>query len=128
MVGFGAWSVKAGMIHVQPPVGVLESMVTIRLHLDDCEEDNGPLRAIPGSHRLGKLSEREVELRVAELDERSYACPRGGVVVMRPLILHASSSAVNPRHRRVLHVEYASCDLPPPLEWAIEWIVQPPQL
>ena len=55
-VGWGQWSEKDGMVHVQPPVSMLESMLTVRLHLDDCGEDNGPLRVLPGSHRLGRLT------------------------------------------------------------------------
>jgi ectoine hydroxylase-related dioxygenase (phytanoyl-CoA dioxygenase family) len=53
--GFGPWSVKDGVVHVQPPVRVLENMLTMRLHLDDCDEGNGPLRVLPGSHCSGKL-------------------------------------------------------------------------
>ena len=38
--------------------------------------------------------------------------PAGGVVVMRPLIVHASSKAESDLPRRVLHIEYArSLDL-----------------
>src|SRR5262245_7189469 len=42
--GFGPWSLKAGVVHVQPPAEILERMATVRLHLDDCSESNGPLR------------------------------------------------------------------------------------
>lgn len=36
---------------------------------------------------------------------------------MRPLLLHASSPAASPGHRRVLHVEYAAAGLPGGLQW-----------
>ena len=115
--GFGPWSVKAGVPHVQPPVAVLERMLAIRLHLDDCTADNGALRVIPGSHRCGELtSEQIVELQKAR---SAVVCevPRGGALLMRPLLLHASSPASQPEHRRVLHIEYAGESLPNGLTW-----------
>lgn len=51
--GFSAWSVKEGVVHTLPPVEILESCVALRIHLDPCPADNGPLQCIPGSHRLG---------------------------------------------------------------------------
>jgi len=114
--GFGPWSVKAGVPHVQPPVALLQRMVTVRLHLDDCGADNGALRVMPGSHAAGVLTDAAL----AEWQQRQpVVCevPRGGALLMRPLLLHASSSAVNPRHRRVLHLEYAIDELPNGLKW-----------
>jgi len=114
--GYGPWSVKAGVPHVQPPVEVLARMLTIRIHLDDCYASNGALRVIPGSHAGGILDDdtfrlwREKPSVVAEV-------PRGGALVMSPLLLHASSPAVSPSHRRVLHIEYASCHLSGGLRW-----------
>lgn len=115
--GYGPWSVKDGVQHVQPPAAVLENMLTIRLSLDDCHADNGPLQVLPGSHAAGVLSPDGVadwRRRVAP-----FACevPAGGAVLMRPLLLHASSSATSPAHRRVIHLEYAGVDLPGGLEW-----------
>jgi ectoine hydroxylase-related dioxygenase (phytanoyl-CoA dioxygenase family) len=93
-------------------------MVTVRLHLDDCDESNGALRVIPGSHRLGRLS----AARIAEVrsQEMAVVCSvqAGDALLMRPLLLHASSQAIAPTHRRVIHLEYASCSLPEGLVWA----------
>jgi ectoine hydroxylase-related dioxygenase (phytanoyl-CoA dioxygenase family) len=115
--GFGPWSVKAGVHHVQPWGGVLEQMIAVRLHLDDCGDANGPLQVLPGSHWSGKLSGREIQ----SWRERTPAFPctvdRGGLVLMRPLLLHASSVAETPGHRRVIHLEYAGHPLPGGLEW-----------
>lgn len=115
--GFFGWSVKAGVPHVHPPGEILERMITLRLHLDDCGEDNGPLRVIPGSHRNGRLTDEQIT--AAGAPDRSTTCTlaAGGVLVMRPLILHASSPATSPRHRRVLHIEFAANSLPHGLEW-----------
>jgi hypothetical protein len=115
--GFTAWSVKEGVHHVQPPVALLERMLTVRLHLDDCGEDNGPLRVIPGSHRYGRLTAEVIEAWREKGPIETCVVPRGGVVIMKPLLLHSSSSARKPSHRRVLHIEFASEPLPQPLEW-----------
>ncbi len=115
--GFGPWSVKAGVPHVQPPVGVLENMLALRFHLDDSGQDNGALRVIPGSHRLGRLSAEAIARSTAATPAKVCAVPAGGIVAMRPLCLHASSSAKRATNRRVVHVVLTAHDLPRPLEW-----------
>jgi hypothetical protein len=115
--GFGPWTVKAGIPHVRPPVAVLERMVTLRVHLDNCDADQGPLRVLPGSHRDGILG-AEMTRHLLEGD-RPVSClvGRGGVLMIRPLLLHASSPAESPRRRRVIHLEYAADPLPEGLDW-----------
>ena len=117
--GFGPWSVKAGVVHVQPPAQVLESMVTLRVHLDDCDESNGPLRVISGSHRHGILDDDAVAK--WSLEEAATCCVKAGtVLMMRPLLLHSSSQVSEwhgGKHRRVVHIEYANVQLPGGLEW-----------
>jgi ectoine hydroxylase-related dioxygenase (phytanoyl-CoA dioxygenase family) len=115
--GFGGWSVKQGVIHVQPPASVLEKMLTLRVHLDDCDSDNGPLRVLRGSHRHGRLNDDQIAQRNHEYEEVTCVVSAGGVLLMQPLILHASSPAKMPRHRRVIHLEYAADPLPAPLRW-----------
>ena len=118
--GFGPWSVKAGVPHVAPPQTLLEAMLSLRLHLDDCGPSNGPLKIIPGSHRLGRLPVREVlELGVRE-EPTTCLAGAGDVLAMRALTVHASDPAAAPTHRRVLHLDFSATDLPPPLEWAID--------
>jgi hypothetical protein len=115
--GFGPWSIKDGVPHVQPPIHLLEQMLTTRMHLDDCDETNGALRVLPGSHRLGRLSaERIQQLRASHRDHLCHLTA-GDALLMRPLLLHASSRSQGNRHRRVLHIEYAAFPLPQPLEW-----------
>jgi hypothetical protein len=117
--GFGPWTRKAGIPHVHAPAELLKRMVTLRLHLDDCGPRSGPMRVLPGSHAMGKLNPGAVASWSARAGELAVDCivPAGGVVVMRPLLLHASASGTAPGHRRVIHLEYAAEALPDGLEW-----------
>lgn len=99
----GAWSRKEGTDFVIAPAGLLDRMVAVRLHLDDCGATNGPLRVVPGSHRHGRLDAARSERLRNEVAEVECLVGRGGVLVMRPLILHASSRALAAGRRRVLH-------------------------
>jgi ectoine hydroxylase-related dioxygenase (phytanoyl-CoA dioxygenase family) len=114
--GWGPWSCKADVIHVRPALEVLHQMLAIRIHLDDCGEDNGPLRVIPGSHRDGILSDGQIQNRAKE---NAVACPvhRGDAILMRPLILHSSPPATKPSSRRVVHLEFAAAELPHGARW-----------
>jgi len=114
--GWGPWSRKADVMHVRPALAVLQQMLAIRIHLDDCGEDNGPLRVIPNSHREGILSDSEIQNRSKE-DAVGCAVLRGDAILMRPLILHSSSLATKLSSRRVVHLEFAATDLPHRAEW-----------
>ena len=113
--GYGPWSTKKEVVHVQPPVSVLESMLTLRVHLDDATAQNGALHVVPGSHQRGYIAEDEI----SEASSGSVCCEArtGDVLVMFPLILHRSGRSEIPSQRRVLHIEYAHAELPPPLDW-----------
>lgn len=116
--GFGPWSVKDGIDHVQAPVSLLEQMLTVRVHLDDADESNGALKVLPGTHRLGILGTGEIARLRSEVPEHLCESKAGDVLLMRPLLLHASGRSKSPTRRRVLHIEYAGCDLPENLEWS----------
>jgi len=116
--GYGPWSIKEGVPHVQPPIEILETMVTVRLHLDDCDESNGPLRVIPGSHRTGRRDAADIVKSRANQKEVICSMQAGDALLMRPLLLHASSEASAPAHRRVVHLEYSTGSLASGLEWA----------
>ncbi len=117
--GWTGWSIKRGILHVQAPTHILARMVTIRIHLDDCPAENGALRVIPGSHARGLLSRDAIRSATQADAEETIPAAAGDVLFMRPLILHASSSASNPSHRRVLHLEFAPSDLlPRGITWA----------
>jgi ectoine hydroxylase-related dioxygenase (phytanoyl-CoA dioxygenase family) len=113
--GFVGWSRKAGVWHVQPPAEILAGMIAIRVHLDDSGPQNGPLRVLPGSHRCGWIEDLDDWKR--RVPEVACRVGRGGVVVMRPLTLHASAPSVSTEHRRVIHIEYANGELPYGLVW-----------
>lgn len=115
--GFETWWEKGGVPHCWPPAAVLEGMLAARLHLDDCGPANGPLRVLPGSHTAGVLDAADIDGWRERVPEVTCVVDRGGVVLMRPLLLHASSAAEAPARRRVLHVEYAVPELPGGLAW-----------
>lgn len=114
---FGPWSVKDGIIHVAPPIAVLEQMVTLRLHIDACDDDNAPLLIALGSHRLGQVASDAVEAAAGQ--RLVYAChaDAGDVWAYSTPILHASARSVSDRRRRVLQIDYAAHTLPNGLEW-----------
>lgn len=114
--GFGPWTVKQQQYAVQPPLTVLESNITIRIHLDDTDEHNGALRVIPGSHRKGIYRPETIDW--SKETEVSCKVRRGGMMIMRPLLLHASSRTTNNHKRRVIHIEFSNQRLPAPLQWS----------
>jgi len=118
--GFGPWSQKRGTWFVQPPASLLATLLAVRVDLDGSDETNGGLRVLPGTHRLGVLTPD----RVAELNATrtpvSCRVPSGGALRMRPLLLHASSKALRPAHRRIVHFEFAASPLPDGL--AFRWM------
>ncbi len=114
--GFEAWSCKDGIDQVRPPIEVMTGILALRLHLDDCGEDNGPLRLLIGSHTRA-WHPSEIDGCRQTFSETTCEVPAGGALVMRPLLLHASSPARVPKHRRVIHLEYTARELPGKLDW-----------
>jgi len=117
--GFDLPSKKEGIDYARPPREVLEELLAVRLHLDDCPAENGALRVMPGSHRGGQLPRPAISALAAEGSFEIVTAAAGDALFMKPLILHASSPAQSPSHRRVLHLEFAPAGLlPDGLEWA----------
>lgn len=112
------WTVKNGVDHCEPPVGLLERMVTLRWHLDAVGPRDGCIRVLPGSHRLGRLVATDIRDLLGEVPAVDVPVPAGGVFVMSPLLVHSSRKRVTQGRRRVLHVELAAGDPPAPLRWA----------
>lgn len=107
--GWSGWSTKEGVIFAQPPMPVLEQLLAVRLQLDDDAETSGPLEVIPGSHRSGRLSMAALKEHFGMPRVRCIV-PKGGVLVMRPLLVHASGKASGAGHRRVLHFLYGPAE------------------
>jgi ectoine hydroxylase-related dioxygenase (phytanoyl-CoA dioxygenase family) len=118
MAGWGLWTEKEGVHHVQPPSEVLDLMVTIRIHVDDADEVGGCLQVIPRSHELGIMTQDAIARAVATSTPHACAAAAGDVVIMRPLILHSSPKSRRHAHRRVVHLEYSSHELPAGISWA----------
>jgi hypothetical protein len=117
MPELAGWSVEESTLFVQLPPEVVGKMTAVRLYLDDSTDGNGSLRVVSGSHRLGRL--RPEQMRACRNARGEVVCAtfRGGVVAMRPLILHASVRSKVRRPRRTLHFLYGPRELPYGLAW-----------
>jgi len=117
---WGPWSMKAGIRYAHAPAWALSRVLALRIHLDESNAENGPLRVIPGSHLEGVLSDDEILELARKTKKEECAVSRGGVLAMRPLLIHSSSKARAGEPRRVLHLEYADAlELGPGLKLAI---------
>jgi ectoine hydroxylase-related dioxygenase (phytanoyl-CoA dioxygenase family) len=113
----GCWTKKEGSNYVQPPLETLQQLVAVRLHIDSCGEHDGPLRVIPGSHRLGRIPSEAAAVVRANSTEVECTATSGSALAMRPLLLHASSKASGSSTRRVLHFLFGPRSLPYGLRW-----------
>jgi hypothetical protein len=110
---FSLWTQKQGQIAAQPSRQILESIYTIRIHLDDCDASNGALKVIPGSHKQGILRSASTSLE----SETLCSVKAGGVMIMRPLLMHASGKSISDKRRRVIHIECSNNLLPDGISW-----------
>jgi len=118
--GWGPWSVKSGIVYAHAPTTALDGVLALRIHLDDSTALNGPLRVLPGTHLRGVLTDETVQQLAREMEPFNCLVPRGGVMAMRPLLIHASSKSRTDTPRRVLHIEYtASMEAEHGLELAV---------
>ncbi len=108
--GWGPWSVKEGVVYAHAPACALSKIVALRVHLDDSTPHNGPLRVLPGTHTLGVLSDDEIHNLANRIAPFDCVVGRGGILAMRPLIVHSSSKSRVDAARRVLHLEYTASE------------------
>jgi ectoine hydroxylase-related dioxygenase (phytanoyl-CoA dioxygenase family) len=113
---FGPWTIKQNQYAVQPPLQILENIYTIRIHLDETNQDNGALKVIPRSH--SKKIYRPETINWDIETESICNVTKGGIMIMKPLLLHSSGRTINNKRRRVIHIEFSSDKLPEPLQWA----------
>jgi ectoine hydroxylase-related dioxygenase (phytanoyl-CoA dioxygenase family) len=111
---WGPWSTKAGVLFVQPPTSVLEGILALRVHLDSCLPNNGALKVLPKTHQMGRLFPAKITELRQQIPAHICAVDAGGILLMRPLLLHASSKSSVNSHRRVIHFEYTAQALPTP--------------
>jgi len=113
--GYGMWTIKQNQFAVQPPLDILKNIYTIRIHLDDTDEYNGALKVIPGSHLKAIYRSEDIDWSIES--EVSCNVPRGGIMIMKPLLMHSSSRTTSNHKRRVIHIEFCNQELHPDLEW-----------
>ena len=116
ILGFSSWTVKQDQFAVQPPVEILKDNFTIRIHLDDTDGNNGALRIIPGSHLKGVHRAENIDWSLET--EEICNVKSGGIMIMRPLLMHASDRSTSNKARRVMHIEFSRVKLPKGLNWA----------
>jgi hypothetical protein len=114
---YSRWSCKEGELFAHAPAALLQQLLAVRVHLDDCGQRNGALRVVPGSHRDGRLSPAEARRQRSVRGEHVVVVPRGGAMLMRPLLLHASSKAAIDLPRRVLNFLFGPAELPGGAQW-----------
>lgn len=114
--GFGPWTTKQNQFAVQPPLDILENIFTIRIHLDDTDEHNGALKVIPTSHSKGIYRPETIDWSVET--ETICSVEKGGIMIMKPLLLHGSNRTTNGKKRRVIHIELSDQKLPKELDWS----------
>ena len=114
--GFNFWTVKQNQFAVQPPLNILENNFTIRIHLDDTDENNGALKIIQKSHLKGIYRPETIDLN----NETQTVCSveKGGIMIMKPLLMHSSGRTNNNKKRRVVHIEFSNTELPGDLKWS----------
>jgi ectoine hydroxylase-related dioxygenase (phytanoyl-CoA dioxygenase family) len=117
LAGFAGWTVKSGIPHCVPPFELLERMLVLRVHLDPVGPANAPLLVAPGSHRLGRVAEADIDDVVARCGARACLAEAGDVWACAAPILHASERARLPARRRVLQLAFSAEALPGGLEW-----------
>ncbi len=118
--GWGPWSVKEGVNYAHAPAAALAQVLALRIHLDHSTASNGPLRVLPATHTLGVLDEDRIHQLATKTATVECLVPAGGILAMRPLLVHASSKSLADAERRVLHIEYAtSASIAAPLELAV---------
>jgi hypothetical protein len=72
---------------------------------------------IPGSHNK-RLTDEEIKLISNHSIPFLSEVNSGGVQLMKPFLLLASSKTTSQKSRRVLHLEFSSIELPEGLEYA----------
>jgi ectoine hydroxylase-related dioxygenase (phytanoyl-CoA dioxygenase family) len=116
IANFKNWTIKQKQFAVQPPIEILEKNFTIRIHIDKTTKENGALKVLNKSHRKGIVRTENIEVK----NEIESICEveKGGIMIMKPLLFHASNKTTNNERRRVIHIEFSNQRLPKELEWS----------
>jgi ectoine hydroxylase-related dioxygenase (phytanoyl-CoA dioxygenase family) len=114
MENFGPWTTKQNQYAVQPPLEILQNIFTIRIHLDETNSENGALKVIEKSHSKGIYRPETIDWKT----ESTCSVSKGGIMIMKPLLLHSSGRTINNKKRRVIHIEFSNVNLPTPLRWS----------
>jgi len=114
--GYGCWTKEFGINHCIPPREIFRKLLSVRVHLDPCTSENGALLVIPESHKRGILSNQDLR----EIVQREAICceiDEGGIMCMKPLLLHKSPYSISGQKRRVIQINYCGSQLDNRLRW-----------
>ena len=114
--GFSSWTSKYNQFAVQPTIDILENIFTIRIHLDETDENNGALKVIDGSHSKNIYRPGTIDWKIEK--ESFCKVEAGGIMIMKPLLLHGSNRTSNNKRRRVIHIELSNISLPEKINWS----------
>lgn len=116
VTGFSNWTNKYNQFAVQPTLDILENIFTVRIHLDDTNEENGALKVLEKSHLMAVNRIDKLDLTT----EKEIFCnvQSGGIMLMKPLLFHGSNKTTNDKNRRVIHIEFSNKILPETINWS----------
>ncbi len=122
LTSYGPWTVKLNNFGVQPPVNILQKNFTIRIHLDDTDKNNGALKVLKGSHLKDVYRVENIDWQAE--NEEICDVKAGGIMIMRPLLMHASDRSTINQRRRVIHIEFSNANLPTEIDWAEKELIE----
>ena len=108
--GSGSWptsGTKEGMECARPPRQFMDQCIAVRVHLDGAPIED--ISVVPGSHLDTQKHDRALA--------RPVTVPKGGALLMRPTLAHASSKLEAVEQRRVLHFVFAPNTIPQGYSW-----------
>lgn len=114
--GFTSWTSKHNQFAVQPTIDILENIFTVRIHLDETNENNGALKVVEKSHLKNIYRPETIDWNIEK--EQFCNVNAGGIMIMKPLLLHSSNRTTNNNRRRVIHIEFSNKILPETLNWS----------
>jgi Phytanoyl-CoA dioxygenase (PhyH) len=72
---------------------------------------------LPKTHKFGRLDATKIQVVKSNTTAALCVTKKGDCLLMKPLIVHSSSSGTSPKNRRVIHFEFSADNLPNGLQF-----------